>query len=165
MSEDNYSAFVINKGDEYVCICGGSTCHMGKKMGMLRTVLYKSMTAYNAGHVRTMYNQACKWPVANDFSHEILRVYSNEGNIEYISEGFTVDNYSYASRNSYSLYQVSHKLMGTILNRLTTLENENTHLRYQLLKCDQTIYMSKIPSDILRIIMDFTRSGKPICIQ
>lgn len=151
----DYNVYVIDNGNEYECICGKENCRMKKMqnasdyMAKYNTHINKKDFYYGDHNRRAIYydSDVCKWGINHDPGpYTILKMFRSGYDILEEREGYVINRGQYITTT---------KLMRQILSRLKTSEKKIISLQYLWYHNDPMIYMSKLPSDILHMILDY----------
>ena len=141
-TDGDYYMFVIDKGYEYVCICGKPNCRMKKMvsasdyMEKYKIHIDKKDFNFHDHNVYAVYHYSCicKWPIEDKpFSSDIHCVYRRRGITE------LDDDEGYASIKR-GIYLSSFRLLGNILGRITKSDQKIMYLQYQVWRLEKDIY-------------------------
>ena len=141
MSDTKQYKFVIDNGDEYVCICGQP--HFCMKKTYVKTPSPSRPDIINSKErfdVNAMYNDSniCSWPVPDAVDlRNITSIIPLMDNTIVRGDGSGI-------------------LISALLCRINALRKNMMNYCYLYWRADRDMYMSRLPADILRIIINFT---------
>jgi hypothetical protein len=143
---DNYNKFVIDNGDDYICICGAQHFSMKKTFekipSSINPCIVNIREIFNADEIYHDSN-ICSWPIPDVEDRRSIISISKHYDDEII--------WGHLSRGPHN-----SKLISSLLCGINALKKTARNYCYLYWHADKDMYMSRLPSDILNIIINFT---------
>jgi hypothetical protein len=161
-----YHVMVNETPDEYICICGMPNCRM-KKMKSASDYMEKYKIHLDEDdfdiiemnrYALCRYSNVCRWPITGEHYREpiinarLIKGYATTNDIA----GCDLTNTAARLTDEYG---ITCELMASILKGFYSVKRDFMKTRFLHWRSDMDIYMSKLPSDILRIILEFSMFG------
>lgn len=151
--QDLYSSVIVTEtADEYICICGMKECRMTKMKSAkecaerynIHTIDAINDTFVNE-YIACTRSGLCKFPDTYcALKQDINLLWFEDGRTRRRQHGL------YAGQRN---YVTSNGLLPQILQSLKEHKTDLMKTRYQLWRADKDMYMSRLPSDILNLIL------------
>lgn len=150
--DGKYYMVVIEDDDEYRCICGNLKCRH-EKMISPRDFAIKYNEESKKTHFNYIYHNEyslyyhsiiCRWPVTDTIfvvDDSIVLINKSNGKI-------------YNNR-----VNAVGKLLSSLLYQNKKERKDKINYCYLYWRTDKDMYMSTLPGDVLRIILDFSMAG------
>lgn len=150
--DGKYYMFVVEDDDEYRCICENINCRHEKMISFGDFAIKyneeskKTLFDYIYHNEYSLYHHSiiCRWPVPDTLifvEDDVVSISKSDGKI-------------FNSR-----FNIIPRLLSSLLYQNKKERKDKINYCYLYWRTDKDMYMSTLPGDVLRIILDFSMAG------